>query len=185
MLRRAAQADAAGLARLADLASDGFVSRLWATMAESGEQPMEVGTRRIAEGQGTLAWQNGVLALIDGAVAGGMVTSRIGSAEALEPLPAMLRPMQALKNRALGAHYINILATLPAFRHRGVAGALLGEAVRLAEDAAALCLVVADRNAPARRLYEAFGFRAVAEAAMVKGDWVSDSGAWVLMVRPA
>ena len=144
---------------------------------------MDVGARRIAEGEGTLSWRNGVLALIDGAVAGGMVTSRIGLApELLEPLPAMLRPMQALKNRALGAHYVNILASLPAFRRRGVASALLGEAARLAEGAAGLCLVVADGNVRARRLYENFGFRAVAEAAMVKGDWISDSDTWVLML---
>ena len=134
VLRPAERTDAACLASLAALASDGFVTRLWAQLAEGDEQPMDVGARRIAEGEGTLSWRNGVLALIDGAVAGGMVTSRIGLApEPLEPLPAMLRPMQALKNRALGAHYVNILASLPAFRRRGVASALLGEAARLAE----------------------------------------------------
>lgn len=186
LLRPAERTDAACLASLAALASDGFVTRLWAGLAEGPEPPIDVGARRIADEEGTLSWRNGMLALIDGAVAGGMVTSRIGLApEALEPLPAMLRPMQALKNRALGAHYVNILAVLPEFRRRGVASALLAEAARLAEGAAGLCLVVADGNLRARRLYDGFGFRAVAEEKMVKGDWTSESDAWVLMLKPA
>jgi GNAT superfamily N-acetyltransferase len=185
-LRLAERTDAACLASLAALASDGFVTRLWAQFAEGDEPPIEVGARRIADEEGTLSWRNGVLALIDGAVAGGMVTSRIGLApEAIEPLPAMLRPMQVLKNRALGAHYVNILAVLPPFRRRGVARVLLGEATRLAEGAVGLCLVVADGNVRARRLYENSGFRAVAEEAMVKGDWRSDSETWLLMLKPS
>jgi ribosomal protein S18 acetylase RimI-like enzyme len=186
LLRPAAKADAACLARLAAMASEGFVTCLWARMAEGDEGPVDVGARLIADGQGALSWRNGVLALIDGKVAGGMVTSPIGTEPAaLDPLPPMLRPMQALKNRALGARYINILAVLPEFRRRGVASALLGEAVRIAEGSAALCLVVADRNSAARRLYEAFGFAAVDEEPMVKEGWTSESEAWVLMLKPA
>lgn len=83
-----------------------------------------------------------------------------------------------------GAYYINCLAVLPAFRRRGVAGALLGEAERRAEGAAGLCLVVADRNADARRLYEAFGFAEAGREPMVKDGWASESESWVLMVKP-
>ena len=183
-LHAAVRADAGVLARLAELASGGLLTSVWAAMAGRGELPLEIGARRIADEVGTLSWRGGVLAALDGAVAGGMITSRIGpSPEPLEPLPALLRPIQALKNRSLGAHYINILAVLPAFRRRGVAGALLAEAGRRAEGAAGLCLVVADRNDPGRRLYEGFGFREVGREAMFKEGWESASECWVLMAK--
>jgi ribosomal protein S18 acetylase RimI-like enzyme len=186
VLRAAVRADADRLAGLADMASGGLLTCVWAAMGAEGESPVEVGARRIADEEGTLGWRGSVLATLDGAIAGGMITSRIGWVpEPLDPLPAMLRPMQALKNRAPGAYYINCLAVLPAFRRRGVAGALLGEAERRAAGAAGLCLVVADRNLAARRLYATRGFAAVAEEPMVKDGWASESDAWVLMVKPA
>ena len=79
---------------------------------------------------------------------------------------------------------MNVLATYPAFRRQGVATELLAEAERRA-DGRALSLIVADRNAPARRLYHSFGFRDVAEEPIAKEDWACDSTAWVLMLRPA
>ena len=45
-------------------------------------------------------------------------------------LPAVFRPLQALENRALGTQYVNVLATYPEFRRRGVATRLLDEAER-------------------------------------------------------
>ena len=42
----------------------------------------------------------------------------------------MFRPLQGLENRAPGTHYLNVLATYPAFRRRGVASRLLAEAER-------------------------------------------------------
>ena len=62
-----------------------------------------------------------------------------------------------LENRALGTHYVNVLATYAAFRApRGRDGA--AAAGGRAAGAAALSLIVADGNATARRLYEGFGF---------------------------
>ena len=114
-----------------------------------------------------------MIAEIGGAVAGGLVTYRIGDApEPLDELPAMFRPLQALENRALGTQYVNVLATYPAFRRRGVATRLLARG-RAAGGAAArgLSLIVADRNAAARRLYEAFGFAEAARQPIVKEGW--------------
>jgi ribosomal protein S18 acetylase RimI-like enzyme len=184
-LRPATRADAADLARLVDLASEGLTSYLWARMAEPGESVWDVGARRAARDEGAFSWRNAVIAEIDGQVAGGLVIYRIADApEPLEGLPGMFRPLQELENRALGTQYVNVLATYPAFRRRGVATALLHEAERRAGDGT-LSLIVADRNAAARRLYLAFGFADVARAPIVKEEWETESDEFVLMLKPA
>ena len=131
-LRPARPGDAADLARLVELASEGLAGYLWARMAAPGEDA--AGRRRparAARDEGAFSWRNAVMAEIGGAVAGGLVTYRIGEApEPLDALPAMFRPLQALENRAPGTQYVNVLATYPAFRRRGVARALLAEAER-------------------------------------------------------
>ena len=184
-LRRAGPGDAPDLARLVDLAGEGLPAHFWAAMAEPGEAPLDVGIRRVAGGDGDFSWRNAVLAEIGGRVAGALLSYRIGEPSPLERLPPVFRPLQALENRALGTHYVNVLATYPEFRRRGVASRLLAEAERWGRGARGLSLIVADRNHRARRLYEAFGFKEAGREAMVKEGWQSSSSAWVLMVKPA
>ena len=113
-----------------------------------------------------------MIAEIGGPVAGGLVAYRIGDApEPLDELPPLFRPLQALENRAPGTHYVNVLATYPAFRRRGVASRLLAEAERQGAGARGLSLIVADRNAAARRLYEALRLRRGAAEPIVKEGW--------------
>ena len=60
--------------------------------------------------------------------------------------------------------YVDALATGPAYRRRGVAGALLSQAERSAESAGltAIALDTPESNDPALGLYRRAGFRAVA-----------------------
>jgi ribosomal protein S18 acetylase RimI-like enzyme len=184
-LRPARPGDAEDLARLAELASEGLASALWAGVAEPGERPLEVGARRAAGGEGAFSWRNAVMAEVDGRVAGALVAYHVRGPAPVEEAPALVRPLQALENRAVGTLYLNVLATYPEFRCRGVASRLLAEAERWGRGAGGLSLIVADRNLAARRLYEAFGFREAAREAMVKEGWASASADWVLMVKPA
>ena len=185
-LRPATPADAADLARLVDLASEGLTRHFWARMAEPGEDVFAVGVRRAARDDGAFSWRNAVMAEIDGAVAGGLVTYRIGDApEPVDEAPPIAQPLLALENQALGTQYVNVIATYAPFRGRGVATALLREADRRDAGRAGLSLIVADANAVARRLYEGFGFAERARRPIVKDDWLCDSTEWVLMLRPA
>jgi ribosomal protein S18 acetylase RimI-like enzyme len=184
-LRPARRGDSADLAQLVDLASEGLTSYLWAGMAEPGEDAWAVGIRRAARDEGAFSWRNAMVAELDGRMAGALVGYRIGDApEPLDELPAMFRPLQELENRALGTYYVNVLATYPEFRRRGVATRLLEEAGRQGAGARGSSLIVADGNAAARRLYLGFGFREVAEAPIVKEGWRNGSTAWVLMLSP-
>ena len=77
-LRPARREDAADLARLVDLASEGLTSYIWAEMAEPGEDALAVGVRRAARDEGAFSWRNAVMAELDGSVAGGLVSYPIG-----------------------------------------------------------------------------------------------------------
>jgi ribosomal protein S18 acetylase RimI-like enzyme len=183
-LRPARPADAADLARLVDLAGEGLASAFWAGMAAPGETPLDVGTRRAGGEEGAFSWRNAVVAEVDGQVAGALVAYHVREAEPLEGVPAVVRPLQALENRAVGTLYLNVVATYPAFRRRGVASRLLAEAERWGRGARGLSLIVADRNHAALRLYAAFGFVEAGREPMVKEGWACASEAWVLMLKP-
>ena len=127
-----------------------------------------------------------MIAELGGPVAGGLVAYRIGDApEPLDELPAMFRPLQALENRALGTHYVNVLATYPEFRRRGVATRLLAEAERQGAGGAR---AEPDRRRPQRAGAAALrGVRLRRGGAepIVKEGWRTESRTWVLMLKPA
>lgn len=184
-LREGAPADAMDLARLVTIASEGLTEYLWAAMVEPGIAPLDFGAARAARGEGAFSWRNATMAEVGGVVAGGVVTRRVGDvAEPLDELPPMFRPLQALENRVPGSRYVAMLATYESFRRRGVARALLAEAVRAGAGApGGVSLIVADRNAAARALYRATGFADVAQEPIIKEGWACRSDAWVLMVK--
>jgi ribosomal protein S18 acetylase RimI-like enzyme len=182
-LRPATRDDAGDLARLVDMAGEGLPSHLWAGMAEPGEDVWEVGRRRAARDEGAFSWRNATMATIEGGVAGCLVGYPIAAAAPEADLPPLFRPIQALENAAVGTWYVNVLATYPARRQQGVASALMAEAERRG-GAGGTSLIVADRNAVARRFYEHRGYVERDRRRMVKEGWRCDSEDWVLMVRP-
>ena len=133
-LRPATPADAADLARLVDLASEGLARRFWAEHGRAGRGRLR--GRRAAR----RARRGGLLL----AQRGDRRDRRRGGGRAGQPTASATRPSRSrgcrrspgrcveLENRALGTHYVNVLATYPAFRGRGVATALLRHAARAA-----------------------------------------------------
>ena len=77
------------------------------------------------------------------------------------------------------------MAVDPAHRGKGIGGLLLAYAESLARSSGntQLSLIVFDQNLGARRLYERFGFHAVAQRPIIKEDWVCESSHSVLMVK--
>jgi ribosomal protein S18 acetylase RimI-like enzyme len=182
-LRPARREDAGALARLIDLAAEGLPGHLWAGMAEPGEDPLAVGTRRAARDEGTFSWRNAVVAECEGQVAGGIVAWPMPEApQPLDGLPPVLRPVQALENRVGGTLYVNSLAVFPGFQRRGIGRRLL--VGTFAADRP-VSLIRASANTSAATFYHALGFVEIARAALVRDGWHSDSAEWVLMLRPA
>ena len=75
-MRLARLEDADVLARLTEMAGHGLPVHLWAEAAEAGEQPLEVGRRRVERAEGNLSYRNAWVIEVGGAVAAGLIGYR-------------------------------------------------------------------------------------------------------------
>ena len=184
-IRRAIAADAVALSDLVDFAGEGMPSHLWRQMAGDGEDPWQIGRQRQAKKA-----EEGQIFVIDEGE--GAIASLTGYPIPHDPepipndLPAMFRPLQELEDLAPATWYVNVLATYPEHRGRGLGMRLmaLAEDLARAQGLSAMSLIVASGNAGARRLYERIGYAETARRDIVKDGWDCDSAEWVLMVKP-
>jgi ribosomal protein S18 acetylase RimI-like enzyme len=183
--RRATWADAVDLANLVEFASEGLALCLWTQLASRGQDPWEIGRRRMSSETGGISYRNALIAEHAGKTIGALIGYPLpDEPEPVEPtLPALLVPLHELMNEARGTWYVHALAAYPEYRGRGVGSALLVQADKMAAGASApgLSLIVSDTNSDARRLYERTGFREAARRRMVKQDWQHPGMDWVLM----
>ena len=183
-MRLATREDGRALAELINFAGEGLPMHFWSTLAVPGQDAWSIGTARAAEQA-----DNGRVIVID--EGGGVAAAMMGYPVPDDPppvdpkMPQMFRVLQELENKVPGTWYLNVLATYPRARGRGLGARL----VRLAEDTArdqglsGVSIIVADQNHGAMRLYERLGYREVKRAEMVKDEWESASEAWVLLLK--
>lgn len=166
-LRPACKTDCRRLAELAAIAGEGIPEYLWTLMAQPGERPIEVGARRAASEDADFSYTKAIVAEHTGTVAAMVLAyplPAISDAAAMEEYPAIVRPMIELELAVPGSYYINMLATLPGFRGRGL-GSLLLEAVAAKAGTTGcreLSVGVFEQNSGAVRLYQRHGFREAA-----------------------
>lgn len=183
-MRLATEADAAALAELVNFAGEGLPLHLWSGLAAEGEDPWEVGRRRQAAKA-----RDGQIVVVDHG--DGVVASLTGYVIGPDPvtvdetIPALFRPMQELENRAPDSWYVNVLACYPEHRGKGLGSRLLevADEIGRSERVGRMSVIVASNNAGARRLYERHGYEEVARAPCVKDGWVTDTEAWVLLMK--
>ena len=92
-----------------------------------------------------------VVAEVEGEIAACLVGYRLDDPydlAGLEEIPPLVRPLVLLEAKAPGSWYVNVLATFPEFRQRGLGTALLGIAEEKARagSAPALSVIVAAEN---------------------------------------
>ena len=135
VVRPATPADAADMARLVDLASEGMVRRVLGGDGGAGRGRLRGRGAAGGARRGRLLVAERLRSpKLGGMVAGLLVGYRIGDApEPVDEAPAMVRALVELENAALGSWYVNVLATYAPHRGRGVGTALLRQATRLAE----------------------------------------------------
>lgn len=188
-IRSARKSDAAALAILVDIAGEGMPSYMWSRMREPGQSAFEVGRARASREEGAFSWRNAQVAEIDGEVAACLVDYRLDDpydTGDLSKLPDLVRPLIALEAKAPGSWYINVLATFPEFRGRGIGARLLALAEERgrAQGARSASIIVASENTGAVRLYARTGYAEVARAPVVEFPGCAHGGDWVLMVKP-
>ena len=120
-IRNANRSDAMDLAHLVNMAGYGLAYHLWSEMAESGQDPWDVGRQRAGREEGSFAWTNAQIAEMDGAVAAGIVSYDIGlEPEAIEPgTSEAIAALIELENKVLGSFDINVLAVYPGIPGNG------------------------------------------------------------------
>jgi GNAT superfamily N-acetyltransferase len=185
VIREARIEDAALIARLANDAAEGMPLHFWKELGEPGEDPMEIGARRVASEDSPISYRKTSIAEVGGRPAGCLITHPMP--ETPDPIPddtpKLLRPLIELENEALETQYVYVVSALPEMRGKGVGSALLRFAERNM-GRRGMSLVVSNGNIGARRLYERFGYRAVGSRPMLKNGWQNPGTEWVLMIKP-
>jgi ribosomal protein S18 acetylase RimI-like enzyme len=183
----ASTSEAADIAKLALIASDGLTGITWEAMRRPGETVLDVGTRRAAGRDGSFSYHNAEVAFGRRGVIAAIVSYPMEASDLSSPtpdMPAVFRPLIDLEHHAVSTWYINLLATCSEARGQGAATALIAEVEDRAvyEGYSRLSLIVRDAN-PARRLYTRVGFREVDRAPMVKADLPLHGTDWIMMVK--
>ena len=171
-----------------NFAGEGMPLHLWRALAAPGaaeEDVWAIGRARQAKKIET----DEIYVVDEGA---GAIAGLTGYAIGAEPtpigpdFPAMARPLQELENLAPSSWYVNVLAAYPEHRGKGWGARLLalGETIAAERGLERMSIIVADRNAGARRLYERVGYRETARRPIATDGWECDSSEWVLMLKP-
>lgn len=187
LIREARAKDADHLVRFINMAADDLPLHFWKKSAGPGADPMAYGRERAARETGNFSFRNAWLAEVDGKVAACL----LGYPAALEPEPIapdtqpLFVPLIELENMAPGSWYLNVLATYPEYRGKGLGSALIAKAEAVTRTAGrkTISLIAEDTHHDALRLYRAKGFTEVARRPVVKEDWQVDASEWILFTK--
>ena len=187
LYRPAVLEDAPALAELVNFAGEGLPVYLWEKSKEPGETVWDVGRRRACREEGAFSYRNATVAEVGGKVAALLVGYALPDApEPIGPdMPGMFRPLQELENLAPATWYVNVLATYPEHRGKGLGAKLLTVAEDKTREAGlrGLSIIVSDGNPGARRLYQRSGYREQASRPMIKDAWSNPGVNWVLLTK--
>jgi GNAT superfamily N-acetyltransferase len=168
LVRRARMTDAAEIARLFLVSSDGLAAYIWSRLAQPGETLAETGTRRYARTGTAFSFENCLLATVDGAVAGmaHAFPMPARAADEVEDDP-VLAPYAALEDA--GSLYLSGLAVDEEHRGRGIGSALMDrvEGLATATGRGRVSLICFEQNEGAMRFYRRRGYRETARRPLV------------------
>jgi len=186
--RQAIPADASAMAELVNMAGEGLPLYLWTNMAGEGQWPWDVGVERAQRQSGGFSYRNTIIREDSGKVVASLVGYPLDDDPAptdYSDMPGIFVPLQQLEDRVPGTWYVNVLATYPESRGKGIGSQLLeiAEGIAVALSKRGLSIIVADTNAGARRLYERHGYSEVAHREMVKDGWDHPGTHWVLLAK--
>ncbi|WP_375689222.1 GNAT family N-acetyltransferase [Pseudooceanicola sp. LIPI14-2-Ac024] len=180
--RRAVPADAPEAARLKNIAGLGLTLHIWQGVAP--DDPWGHGAALMAK---AIRAGEVVVAGETGSIRGQLHSYRVPDTPVpLDTLPALYRGIVPLRDSLPGHWYIDDIATTPEARGQGLGTRMLALAEAQARDAGApgVCLIVADTNTGARRLYDRAGYAEADSAAFDPLGWDTPTRRFILMRKP-
>ena len=182
-LRPATKEDCRTIAKLYSIASDGVADYIWTQLAEPGEAPLDVGTRRYQREDTDFSYQNCTLVETQGHIAGMLVAFPIHvDPDYIEQDP-VLTPYSKLEED--NSYYICGVALFPDYRSKGMGSLLMKRAEQDARQRGytRLSLIVFAQNTGAKALYERLNYQEVAREPIVPHPLIHYTGDAILMVK--
>ncbi len=180
--------DCLAIAELGQIAGEGIPGYFWADSQQPGQSLIEAGAEILQSESANFSYRNAHIARLDGEVAGMLLAYRLPSADENDENPAdfpeFIQPLVELEQCVPDSFYINMLATYPDFRGRGVGSALMAQVDRLAQGAGCslASIEVFDSNTGALNLYIRLGYEIVERRPMPPCDFVP-AGEVLLLTR--
>ncbi len=184
-IRPAERREAAELAVLVDIASQGFAAWLWygAVLGGATDTAFERGRNKLREDVGPGNWRDAVVADIEDEIAGVSIAYGIeASAVAAEAKHAVIEPLLALQRQVVGHWFIDSLGVYRHRRGHGIGRRLLEHEIARA-GSAPVSLITESHNDRAQALYRENGFEEAARAEAVPLFEGSRKHDWVLFTR--
>lgn len=184
--RPACKEDCRLIAQLYSMATDGVADYIWSTLAEAGEDILDVGTRRYMREDIPFSYKNCIVADLNGKVIGMLVSYPIilekNNVDDSKIDPVLL-PYQKLEEDQ--SYYICGVAFFPEYRGKGLGTKFLQIAEQKAKEAGLkkLSLIVFEQNSGAKKLYERYHYKVVARAPVVPHKLIHCTGDALLMVK--
>lgn len=186
ILRPARQGEARIAARLMQIAADGMADYTWSTLAEPGDDLLDVGEQRLARTGMPMSFESATFAEVDGLPAGMMLGFPIPAGEVpVAPADAdpVLAPLMELEQP--NSFYICALAVFEKRRGQGIGSTLLRDAERKARALGleSLSLIVFEQNVGALGLYERTGYVEVARRPLAPHPLLRFTGDALLVAK--
>jgi len=165
-IKRATLNDCRSIAELALMAGEGIPAYFWEQSRKANQELIEVGAINAASESDNFSYRNAYLAQVGDKIAGMLLAYQLPTAENAEDLtkfPKFIHPLIELEQCVPGSFYINMLATYPKYRNKGIGKKLMGIVDKLAAEASCttISIEVFEQNEGALRLYQHLDYRII------------------------
>lgn len=182
-IRPAVPADAPFMVPLVNAAGWGLPLQIWTDLAGPGEDPWDVGLRRIRSDDTPVSWRMAWVAEASGVPAGVVIVHQLSETpEELEAtiMSPLYRPFVELELQASDTAYIRSISVSEGWRGQGVGTRLLAFAERF-RGPEGTSVIVADSDGRSRHFFGTQGYAEAARRKMVKDGWHTPGTEWILM----
>ncbi|MCP4187839.1 MAG: GNAT family N-acetyltransferase [Gammaproteobacteria bacterium] len=187
-IRKATINDCYAIAELALIAGEGIPAFFWEQSRKQGQKALDVGAQNAASENENFSYRNVHLVIVADKIAGMLLAYRLPPSENSEPViefPEFIRPLIELEQCVPDSFYINMLATYPKYRGKGIGKELMDQVNSLAIEAGCttISIEVFEQNTGALRLYQRLGYRVVDQRNVIPHECHPYDGKMVLLTK--